>query len=158
MARLGGFPPCATLAALGILAVLGSAAPAAADDKITLDNLYQGMSGQEFVFNGSADSGTLSLNSGGDSRGSFNAAVGGTLNFGGGPAVLEAASGVTGAGTVGFSAGTTSVNGSYVVTGTTAISGGEVDFNSTASSVTIERCRFIGSARLPECALRSVSL
>jgi len=59
MVRLGGFPISATVAALGISAVLGSAAPAAADDKITPDNLYQGLSGQEFVFNGSADSGTL---------------------------------------------------------------------------------------------------
>jgi putative spermidine/putrescine transport system substrate-binding protein len=45
--------------AIGMLALVGTTQAARAADNITVDNLYSGLSGQQFVFNGSADSGTL---------------------------------------------------------------------------------------------------
>src|SRR5262245_22239756 len=59
MIRLPGSPRAMVLAAFGMIGLLAAAMPASAVDAITVDNLYQGLSGQEFVFNGSADSGTL---------------------------------------------------------------------------------------------------
>ena len=47
------------LLTIGVLAFSGWASPALAPENITVDHLYTGLSGQEFVFNGSADSGTL---------------------------------------------------------------------------------------------------
>jgi putative spermidine/putrescine transport system substrate-binding protein len=49
----------AGLMTIGVLALPGLVSPALAQEKITVDNLYTGLSGQEFLFNGSADSGTL---------------------------------------------------------------------------------------------------
>jgi putative spermidine/putrescine transport system substrate-binding protein len=44
---------------VSVLALSGLASPVLAQENITVDNLYTGLKGQEFVFNGSADSGTL---------------------------------------------------------------------------------------------------
>ena len=79
--------------------------------------------------------GTLSLGNGGDSHGSFNAQPGGVLNFAGGAMTLESNSGVTGAGTIGFSGGTVDVNGGYTVSGSTVINGGTANFNGSATTV-----------------------
>src|SRR5439155_23956993 len=58
--------------------------------------------GPAFNNNGSllVQSGTVSFYSGGDSRGSFNAAAGATLNFAGGTMTLESNSTLTAAGAV----------------------------------------------------------
>ena len=76
--------------------------------------------------------GTLNLAGGGTSSGSFNAAAGAMLNFGGGTHVitLAPASNINGAGTMGVSGGTVSIDGSgaYAVN-TTAISGGTLNLN-----------------------------
>ncbi|HUP63827.1 MAG TPA: hypothetical protein VM557_00910, partial [Thermoanaerobaculia bacterium] len=61
----------------------------------------------------SVTGGTLSIDSGGTSPGSFSAAAGATLNFGGGTHDLGGA--ITGAGTIGFSAGTSTISGSFDV-------------------------------------------
>ncbi|HTP08782.1 MAG TPA: hypothetical protein VMP08_11050, partial [Anaerolineae bacterium] len=76
--------------------------------------------------------GTLNLAGGGTSSGSFNAASGATLNFGGGTHVitLALASSINGAGTVGVSGGTVTIGGSGAyATGGTAISGGTLNLN-----------------------------
>ena len=44
---------------LGLLPFVNLPGTAAAQDQTTVDNLYTGLSGQQFVFNGAADSGTL---------------------------------------------------------------------------------------------------
>jgi putative spermidine/putrescine transport system substrate-binding protein len=45
--------------ALGVLSTVWMGSSGQAQEKTTVDNLYTGLSGQEFVFNGAADSGTL---------------------------------------------------------------------------------------------------
>ncbi|HJT36519.1 MAG TPA: hypothetical protein VJ783_31135, partial [Pirellulales bacterium] len=92
-----------------------------------------------FNNSGSVDvkSGTLSLDGGGTSSGSFTVETGAALDFGGGTHDLSASTtSITGAGTVGFTGATTIIGGIYTVTGTTSISGGEVDFNHDATSTT----------------------
>ena len=88
-----------------------------------------------------ANSGTLALTNGGTSTGSFTAADLATLNFGGGTHNLNAGSSVSGAGTIGFSGGTTNLAGlanTYNVTGRTLINGGTANFNSAATTGTLE--------------------
>ncbi len=85
------------------------------------------------VFNntGAVDvnSGTLNLQGGGTSTGSFVANAGGVLNFGGGTHNLNAGTSVTGAGTVQIGGGTWNLNaGTYNVTGTTMVNGGTANF------------------------------
>src|SRR5512140_1586045 len=90
-----------------------------------------------FVMNGGTfevQSGTVSLNEGGDSQGVFNASAGTTLNFGGGTMTLETNSIVSGAGTNAFSGGTVLINGTYSVQGTTLLNGATVNFNSGATT------------------------
>ena len=69
--------------------------------------------------------GTFNLSSGGTSTGSFSAAAGATLNFNGGThdVTLAGGSSFSGAGTIGYTGGTTNVGGTgtYNVTGTTNI-------------------------------------
>src|SRR5207249_7784560 len=67
--------------------------------------------------------------SGGDSRGSFNAAAGATLNFAGGTMTLESNSTLTAAGTVSFSGATVEESGRGSCRGSVAITGGAVSLN-----------------------------
>src|SRR4029079_8120695 len=91
--------------------------------------------------NGTLDvqSGTISLNGGGTSDGSYKAS-GATakLNFGGGTHTLNATSSVSGAGTIGFSSGPVNIGGTYTVSGQTLINGGTANFNAAASTGTLE--------------------
>jgi hypothetical protein len=79
-----------------------------------------------------AQTGTLRLAGGGTSSGSFSAQQGATLDFGGGTQVitLTAPGSISGAGTIGFGDGTTTISGSgtYSV-GNTAIGGGTLNLN-----------------------------
>jgi RHS repeat-associated protein len=81
-----------------------------------------------------AHSGTLYL-SGGNSFGSFSVSAGATLNFSGANS-LNAGSSVSGAGTVMFQPGTTTVRGAYDVSGQTWVNDGTVDFSSATPSIT----------------------
>jgi hypothetical protein len=93
--------------------------------------------------------GTLSLDGGGTSSGSFTAESGATLDFGGGTHDLSAAgSSIGGAGNVGFTGATVTIGGMYAVTGTTSISSGEADFNhdATANAVVVSGGALGGSA------------
>jgi autotransporter-associated beta strand protein len=91
-----------------------------------------------WVFNNSgsvrAEAGVLRLSGGGDHTGSFLAASGATLDFGGGTHDLQAGSSATGAGTVQFSAGASTVGGGYVLTGVTHVAGGSVAFTTPAAT------------------------
>ncbi|HWB10108.1 MAG TPA: DUF4214 domain-containing protein [Pirellulales bacterium] len=93
-------------------------------------------------------SGTLTLDGGGTSTGSFTSESGATLNFGGGTHNLTAASSITGAGAVGFTGATATIAGTYTVTGPTSISSGEADFNhdTTANAVVLSGGVLGGSA------------
>ena len=98
-----------------------------------------------------AGSGTLSLNGGGTSSGSFSAADGATLSFGGGTQTLGAAAQVSGAGTIGFSDGITTLAGSYAVTGTTLINGGTANFDTsdaTTAALTVTAGTLAGAGTL----------
>ena len=79
------------------------------------------------------NSGTMNLNGGGTSTGSFAAGATGTLNFGGGTQAVTLAAGksFSGAGTMGFTGGTTTVGGAgtYSVTGTSNITNGILNMN-----------------------------
>ena len=88
--------------------------------------------------------GTLSLAGGGTSTGSFNAAAGATLDFGGGTQVitLSPTSSISGAGSVSFSGGTTTIGGSgtYAVAGATVIGGGgtlNLNMDGTTANMTL---------------------
>jgi uncharacterized repeat protein (TIGR01451 family) len=88
--------------------------------------------------------GALSLAGGGTSTGSFNAAAGATLDFGGGTQMitLSPTSSISGAGSVSFSGGITTIGGSgtYAVAGATVIgSGGTLNLNmdGTTANMTI---------------------
>jgi hypothetical protein len=72
--------------------------------------------------------GTLNLNGGGNSGGTFSVAGGSTLQFGGGSHILDASATISGAGTNRFSSGSTVVNGAVNVTGGVAVSGGTATF------------------------------
>src|SRR4029078_2713762 len=91
--------------------------------------------------NGTLDvqSGTISLNGGGTSDGSYKAS-GATakLNFGGGTHTLNATSSVSGAGTIGCSSGRVNIGGTYTVSGQTLINGGTANFNAAATTGTLE--------------------
>jgi hypothetical protein len=80
-------------------------------------------------------SGTVSLDGGGVSSGTFTAATGSALRFGGGSQALTGAQ-ISGAGTIGFGGGTTTLDSStvYNVIGTTAVSGGTANFGNNAST------------------------
>ncbi len=80
--------------------------------------------------------GRLELNAGGSNVGSsYLSNADGILDFGGGTHLLDAATTVSGAGEVLFSAGTTTVSGTYGVSGTTSVSGsGLVNFETTATT------------------------
>jgi RHS repeat-associated protein len=86
-------------------------------------------------------SGTLAFAGNGDSTGSFAVSAGATLGFGsndgGGTQTLEAASQVSGAGTVLFDGGTVNVKGSYDLgnSGTTHFTFGTVHFTSPVASL-----------------------
>jgi hypothetical protein len=84
------------------------------------------------VFNNSGtldlQTGTVVLSGGGTSDGTFSAAAGATLNFGGGSHLLTANSSVSGAGSVVFGGGTTTVSGAYNIPAGTTIAGGTVNF------------------------------
>jgi uncharacterized repeat protein (TIGR01451 family) len=83
-------------------------------------------------------SGILRLNKGGTSSGSYAAATGATLDFGGGTHTisLSAANSISGGGTVRFSNGTTTIGGSgnYAVAGNTDINGGTLSANLAATT------------------------
>src|SRR5262249_41822726 len=89
--------------------------------------------------------GTVTLEEGGSSTGTFTAAAAGTLEFSGGVHTLQAPSSVGGAGTVLISAGEVDVlcaAGGYAVTGTTTITtsangSGVANFLTTSSSATL---------------------
>ena len=89
-------------------------------------------------------SGTLALNRGGTSTGSFVVSNGATLRFGGGTHTLNAGSNVSGAGTVElgtgdfFNDGTWNFNaGTYNLSGVTSVKGGTANFNAAASTGTL---------------------
>ncbi len=90
-----------------------------------------------------AQSGTLRLANGGSSSGSFSAEMGATLDFGGGThaITLAAASSISGAGTVSFTGGNTTLAGSgaYAVTGKTVVNNGSdtlyVNLNATMAQL-----------------------
>ncbi len=98
----------------------------------TYNKSNSGWSTSNMIFN---NNGTVNVNGGkltltaGTSGGSFVAATGGILQFGGAH-TLNSASSITGAGTVVFwaTSATVTVSGTYNVTGSTEISGGTVDF------------------------------
>lgn len=73
-------------------------------------------------------SGTLSLNGGGNSGGTFTVAANSTLQFGGGTHLLDAASTISGAGTNRISAGSVVLGGAVSVTGGITVSGGAANF------------------------------
>jgi hypothetical protein len=79
-------------------------------------------------------SGTLALNGGGTSSGSFSVAANATLTFGG-HTLLSPASGVSGAGSVAFITNLTDVQGTYNITGNTTVTGGVANFTGTLTSV-----------------------
>jgi hypothetical protein len=81
-------------------------------------------------------SGTLNLAGGGTDTGSFVVSSGATLGFGGGTHTLALSSSITGAGTVVFSAGTTTENGTLSVP-TLQISGGTAVLNTNTSPTTL---------------------
>jgi hypothetical protein len=82
-----------------------------------------------------ADSGILSLASGGLNSGT-NAAVGNaTLDFGGGTHTLDANSWLAGNGTIGCSGATVNFSGASVLTGSLLINGGTFNVNSAAPVV-----------------------
>lgn len=87
-----------------------------------------------------SQAGTLALNGGGTSSGSFTAGAAGTVDFRGGTHALALASGKTigGNGTIEFSGGSTTISGpgTYDVAGTTSVVGGTVNFNLPARSQT----------------------
>jgi uncharacterized repeat protein (TIGR01451 family) len=91
-----------------------------------------------FVFNNSnvvnAGSGTLSLDGGGTSSGTFNVAAGGTLRFGAGTHSLTAGS-ITGPGSLVNSGAITSVAGTYDISGSTLITGGTLTLTGPVSNV-----------------------
>jgi hypothetical protein len=80
-----------------------------------------------------AQSGTLRLAKGGTSSGSYTAAPGAILDFGGGTHAisLTGVSNISGGGTVRFSSGDTTIggSGSYAVDGTTDLTGGTLNVN-----------------------------
>jgi hypothetical protein len=76
-------------------------------------------------------SGTLSLDGGGTSPGTFTVASPGTLSFGGGTATLS--SGISGTGGVSSTAGTTTIGGTFNVSATT-LSGGTLNINVAATA------------------------
>src|SRR5262245_26833911 len=79
------------------------------------------------------NSGSMNLNAGGTSTGSYTAAAGAALNFNGGThdVTLTGGKSVGGAGTIGFTGGTTTIGGAgtYNVTGTSNVTGGTVNLN-----------------------------
>ena len=83
--------------------------------------------------------GTLNLTRGGTSSGNFTVSSGTVLHFGGGTHTITLGDGesISAAGTVRFSAGTTSIGGAgdYNVTGNTEVTGGMVNFNGSAATV-----------------------
>jgi hypothetical protein len=81
-------------------------------------------------------SGTLQLDGGGTSNGSYVATASGTLSFGGGTHNLSAASAFNGAGTafVQIPGGTVNASGAWVNSGTTRVNGGVFNFNGAAGS------------------------
>ena len=97
-------------------------------------------------------SGTLSLQGDGSVTGSgeLTAAAGAEIDFSAGSYTTAAGTSITGAGVISFSDGTVVVGGSYDVTGATVVSSGEVEFNSTASSVKLTQTAgtIAGSAKL----------
>lgn len=107
------------------------------------------------VFNnaGTVDvrAGTLSLNGGGTSSGSFIVAAGANLGFGsnptGGAHNLGPTTSISGAGTVTFNAGNTNLGGAYGVTGPTRIVLGTASFsnNVTFPSLTLDRGTLTGT-------------
>jgi hypothetical protein len=98
--------------------------------------------GVAFNNNGTANlnSGTLSLLGGGTSAGKFNVAAGTTLSLGGSNFSATAASSVTGAGSVLFNGGPSTISGAYNVTGATTVGASAADssvvanFNSASAS------------------------
>jgi hypothetical protein len=80
------------------------------------------------------NAGTLALNAGGSSNGSFTGLAGTTLGLGGGHA-LQTASSVNTAGTVEFTSGTNTVNGSFNAGTSTEFSGGTTTFSGTVTGV-----------------------
>ena len=99
-----------------------------------------GSSGFDLNFNnlstGSVDAqiGTINLVRGGTSGGSFVAQGGATLLFSGGTHSLDAASSITGGGTVQVSGGTVNMAGTHNVTGTTRLSGGTFNLNAAGTT------------------------
>ena len=91
----------------------------------------------EVVFNNTGtvevQSGTLRLDAGGTSSGSFTAEASAVLAFSSGTHQLEVGSSVSAAGEVHFRGGTTDLNGAYNVTGSTKTSGGTANFNASAT-------------------------
>ena len=87
------------------------------------------------------NSGTLSLQDGKSTSGSFTVPAGSTLNFSGGTYTLDGSSSVTGAGTgrFGLAAVTFATGAAYTTSSTTVsgnVAGGSVTFNSSASTGT----------------------
>ncbi|HWP96812.1 MAG TPA: InlB B-repeat-containing protein [Syntrophomonadaceae bacterium] len=80
------------------------------------------------------NSGTLSLNGGGSSDGSFQAASGATLNFGGGTSTLSAASSIS-ASNLNVTGGSATFNCASINADAISTSGGAATFNSSALSV-----------------------
>jgi hypothetical protein len=86
--------------------------------------------------------GTLSLGGSGNSSGnavspgSYAVAAGATLGFSGNTN-LRAASSISGAGNVAFTAGTTDVLGTYSITGNTLVAGGTVNFDTNVELPTL---------------------
>jgi hypothetical protein len=78
--------------------------------------------------------GTLHMNGGGVSSGTFNVPATSALRFGFGTHTLDSNSSLSGSGTIEFAAGAVNVAGAFDTTGTTVISGGQANFNASATS------------------------
>ena len=110
-----------------------SAGTVATDVDMAVNNTHPGVV--------SASSGTLSLNAGGTSTGSFSATGAAVVDFGGltQTITLDAAASIGGTGTIRFSGGATTIAGagSYNVAGTTQINGGTASFTQTLASTNL---------------------
>jgi hypothetical protein len=106
-----------------------------------------GISNVDFVFNSTsavqANAGTLSLNAGGTSTGSFTTA--GILAFGGGTHNIDAT--ISGAGTMRFSGATANLNGgTYNVTGATEATAGTANFNAGVNVLAVGATLVVSNA------------
>jgi hypothetical protein len=80
--------------------------------------------------------GTLSLNGGGVSPGSFSVGQVAVLKYNGGTHTLQPGAEITGAGNVEFGMGVVNIAGAYDITGSTIVAGGTANFNTATATTT----------------------